>query len=167
MSAQYLPHSATLGRLDSNGGGPTNTLLATVTGPGAQRIPQDGGGGGSANGAAGTLCLTSGSPPLYSCLNDGAPAPGLCRLAGVVPPPPPPPPPPVGQVSIGQANRTPGGAQQQNPDCCSVDTEGSSRQSGKLSLLSWPTDRLRQTCVASCSLLFQSAPSLDDTLWNA
>lgn len=133
MTAQYLSHSATLGRMESNGGGPTSTLLATVAGSGTQRLPQDSGGGGGTNGGA--LCLTSGSPPLYSCLHDGAPAPGLCRLAGVVPPPPPPLPS-VGQMPIGQANRTLVGAQQHNADCCSVDTEGSSRQSGKLCILS-------------------------------
>ncbi|KAL5109246.1 hypothetical protein TcWFU_007763 [Taenia crassiceps] len=131
LTAQYLSHSAaTLTRLGSNGGGPGGTLLATVPGAAPQRLPQDGmrcvsgvtSSGGAGN--SGGLRLTSGSPPLYACLHDGGPAAGMCRLAGVVSSPPP-----GSQVPIGQSNRA-GASALQNTDCYSVDTEGSSRQSG-------------------------------------
>ncbi|KAL5970647.1 hypothetical protein TSMEX_001644 [Taenia solium] len=136
LTAQYLS-AATLTRLGSNGGGPggpTGTLLATVHGAAPQCVPQDGmrcasgvagggGGAGAAAGGSGGLRLTSGSPPLYACLHDGGPAAGMCRLAGVVSSPP------GSQVPIGQSNRAAASALQ-NTDCYSVDTEGSSRQSG-------------------------------------
>lgn len=144
LAAQYLSHSAaTLTRLGSNGGGPggpTGTLLATVPGAAPQRVPQDGmrcvggvaGGGGAAGGGGGGLRLTSGSPPLYACLHDGGPATGMCRLAGVVSSPPP-----GSQVPIGQSNRAAASALQ-NTDCYSVDTEGSSRQSGEYLQIIYP-----------------------------
>ncbi|KAM3172866.1 hypothetical protein ACTXT7_013662 [Hymenolepis weldensis] len=137
LNPQYLPHPATLVRLEDNtdNGGPTGTLLTANGGPGPAVGTLNGGVGNTGT----ALRLISGSPPIYACLNDGGPAAanlnptGLCRLANVVPPPPPPPPPPTGQVPIGQSNRacvSSAQQQQQNTDCCSVDTEGSSRQSG-------------------------------------
>lgn len=141
LNPQYLPHPATLVRLADNtdSGGPTGTFLTANGGPGPAVGTLNGGVGNTGT----ALRLISGSPPIYACLNDGGPAAanlnptGLCRLANVVPPPSPPPPPPTGQVPIGQSNRACTSSvpqQQQNTDCCSVDTEGSSRQSGKLQL---------------------------------